>query len=59
MADKRLQFWINRSGQSPTSHDAVDGNFDYTLNGDVKCVRGFYCPDTVFHRNFILHPLLH
>ncbi|CAA3022034.1 Hypothetical predicted protein [Olea europaea subsp. europaea] len=24
MADKRLQFWINRSGQSPTSHDAVD-----------------------------------
>ncbi|KAL2559994.1 hypothetical protein Fot_04733 [Forsythia ovata] len=24
VANKRLQFWINRSGQSPTSHDAVD-----------------------------------
>ncbi|VFQ64984.1 unnamed protein product [Cuscuta campestris] len=23
-ADKRLQFWIGRSAQSPTSHDAVD-----------------------------------
>lgn len=25
-AKERLQFWINRSGHSPTSHDAVDGN---------------------------------
>ncbi|OMO91368.1 hypothetical protein CCACVL1_07135 [Corchorus capsularis] len=24
IAEERLQFWINRSGQSPTSHDAVD-----------------------------------
>ncbi|KAH0461605.1 hypothetical protein IEQ34_009180 [Dendrobium chrysotoxum] len=24
IADERLQFWIGRSGQSPTSHDAVD-----------------------------------
>ncbi|KAM7484010.1 hypothetical protein LguiA_000019 [Lonicera macranthoides] len=24
VATKRLQFWISRSGQSPTSHDAVD-----------------------------------
>lgn len=24
IAKKRLQFWISRSGQSPTSHDAVD-----------------------------------
>lgn len=24
IANKRLQFWISRSGQSPTSHDAVD-----------------------------------
>ncbi|KAJ4959728.1 hypothetical protein NE237_019638 [Protea cynaroides] len=24
IADERLQFWISRSGQSPTSHDAVD-----------------------------------
>ncbi|KAF3430920.1 hypothetical protein FNV43_RR25650 [Rhamnella rubrinervis] len=24
IAKERLQFWINRSGQSPTSHDAVD-----------------------------------
>jgi hypothetical protein len=26
IAEDRLQFWISRSGQSPTSHDAVDGN---------------------------------
>lgn len=25
IAEERLQLWINRSGQSPTSHDAVDG----------------------------------
>jgi hypothetical protein len=25
IAEDRLQFWIARSGQSPTSHDAVDG----------------------------------
>ncbi|XP_043704709.1 coiled-coil domain-containing protein SCD2-like isoform X2 [Telopea speciosissima] len=24
IADERLRFWISRSGQSPTSHDAVD-----------------------------------
>ncbi|XVE63742.1 hypothetical protein DITRI_Ditri07aG0044700 [Diplodiscus trichospermus] len=24
IADERLQFWISRSGQTPTSHDAVD-----------------------------------
>lgn len=24
IAKERLQFWVNRSGQSPTSHDAVD-----------------------------------
>lgn len=24
IADERLQFWISRSGQSPTSHDVVD-----------------------------------
>ncbi|KAL0357702.1 UNVERIFIED_CONTAM: Coiled-coil domain-containing protein SCD2 [Sesamum calycinum] len=24
IANKRLKFWISRSGQSPTSHDAVD-----------------------------------
>ncbi|GLT64004.1 hypothetical protein SLA2020_365230 [Shorea laevis] len=24
IAKERLQFWINRSGNSPTSHDAVD-----------------------------------
>ncbi|KAH9705614.1 coiled-coil domain-containing protein SCD2 [Citrus sinensis] len=24
IAEERLQFWISRSGQSPTSHDAVD-----------------------------------
>ncbi|GLT39937.1 hypothetical protein SLA2020_141020 [Shorea laevis] len=24
VAEERLQFWISRSGQSPTSHDAVD-----------------------------------
>lgn len=27
IADERLQFWISRSdGQSPTSHDAIDGD---------------------------------
>lgn len=26
IAEDRLQFWIGRSGQSPTSHDVVDGN---------------------------------
>jgi hypothetical protein len=26
IAEDRLQFWISRTGQSPTSHDAVDGN---------------------------------
>ncbi|KAK6250316.1 hypothetical protein SCA6_004321 [Theobroma cacao] len=26
IAEERLQFWIRRSGQSPTSHDAVDVN---------------------------------
>lgn len=25
IAEERLHLWINRSGQSPTSHDAVDG----------------------------------
>lgn len=25
VADERLQFWISRIGQPPTSHDAVDG----------------------------------
>lgn len=25
IAEERLQLWISRSGQSPTSHDAVDG----------------------------------
>lgn len=25
IAKERLQFWISRSGHSPTSHDAVDG----------------------------------
>jgi len=24
IAEERLQFWVNRSGQQPTSHDAVD-----------------------------------
>ncbi|KAK9108588.1 hypothetical protein Syun_024599 [Stephania yunnanensis] len=27
VAEERLQLWISRSGQPPTSHDAVDGNF--------------------------------
>ena len=31
IAKERLQFWISRSGHSPTSHDAVDGNF-YFIN---------------------------
>lgn len=31
IANKRLQFWISRSGQSPTSHDAVDGNYFLTI----------------------------
>ncbi|KAJ0721054.1 putative Coiled-coil domain-containing protein SCD2 [Helianthus annuus] len=26
-AKARLEFWISRSAHSPTSHDAVDGNF--------------------------------
>ncbi|KAK6930751.1 hypothetical protein RJ641_002544 [Dillenia turbinata] len=26
IATERLQFWIGRSGQAPTSHDAVDGS---------------------------------
>lgn len=26
IAEERLQFWISRSGQTPTTHDAVDGN---------------------------------
>lgn len=26
IAEERLQLWISRSGQTPTSHDAVDGN---------------------------------
>lgn len=25
IAEERLQFWISRTGHSPTSHDAVDG----------------------------------
>lgn len=25
IAKEQLQFWINRSGHSPSSHDAVDG----------------------------------
>lgn len=25
IAEDRLQYWINRGGQTPTSHDAVDG----------------------------------
>lgn len=26
IVDERLQFWINHGTQSPTSHDAVEGN---------------------------------
>lgn len=26
IAEERLQFWMSRVGQSPTSHDAVDGS---------------------------------
>lgn len=26
IAEERLQLWISRSGKTPTSHDAVDGN---------------------------------
>lgn len=26
IAEERLEYWISRSGQSPTPHDAVDGN---------------------------------
>ena len=29
IAEERLQFWISRSGQSPTSHDSVDGNLAF------------------------------
>lgn len=32
IAEDRLQFWISRSGQSPTSHDAVDGNHFLSSN---------------------------
>lgn len=31
IAEERLQFWISRSGQSPTSHDAVDGKLHYSV----------------------------
>ncbi|KAH7514172.1 hypothetical protein FEM48_Zijuj11G0060400 [Ziziphus jujuba var. spinosa] len=31
IAKERLQFWINCSGQSPTSHDAVDGIIYFAL----------------------------
>lgn len=30
IAEERLQFWISHTGQSPTSHDAVDGEI-YSL----------------------------
>lgn len=33
IAEERLQFWISRSGQTPTSHDAVDGNFLFFSSG--------------------------
>ena len=26
IAEERLEYWISRSGQLPTPHDAVDGN---------------------------------
>lgn len=29
IAEERLQLWISRSGQSRTSHDAVDGNIAF------------------------------
>ena len=31
IAEERLQFWISRSGQTPTSHDAVDGKSTYFI----------------------------
>lgn len=31
IAKERVQFWINRSGHSPTSHDAVDGNVYFII----------------------------
>ncbi|KAG6470507.1 hypothetical protein ZIOFF_071580 [Zingiber officinale] len=31
IADDRLQFWIDRMGQSPTSHDVVDGTIPQEL----------------------------
>lgn len=31
IAEECLQFWISRSGQSPTSHDAVDGKVAFSM----------------------------
>lgn len=39
IAEERLQFWIDRNGQTVlTSHDAVDGNYAKPLVLSVVCL---------------------
>jgi len=35
VAEERLQFWAHRSGQSLTSHDAVDGIYSSALSPET------------------------
>lgn len=41
IAEERLQFWISRSGHSPTSHNAVDGKLFVSLRLSLcyKCLQ--------------------
>lgn len=38
IAEERVQFWISRSGQSPTSHDAVDGKLHNNIMLRKICI---------------------
>lgn len=62
IAQERLQFWIGRSGHSPTSHDAVDGSIYLhihcivLLNLDVSTQ--FFWSGESNYNNKILHSIL-
>ena len=42
IAEERLQFCISRSGQSPTSHDAVDGKLLLFLSSSYAVLKGLH-----------------
>lgn len=53
IAEERLQFWINRSGQQPTSHDAVDGKLLHNHHHHLSLLFWLLCFVTVYGREHL------